>query len=100
MHMRNVVENKSISSTDAFHWLTDNFGSSRAVAAVVVTKEQHSLEHLREWSLEKARAVSGRDLTQKMTAPGREPTLGRETPAERTPEIQTPERDIDFGLSR
>jgi hypothetical protein len=50
--------------------------------------------------MEKARAASERDSLQKITAPGREHTLGRDTPAERAPDIQMPERDIDFGLSR
>ena len=69
--MRNVVETKNISSTDAFHWLTDNFGSSRAVAAMVVAQEQYSSEHLREWSLERhVGPVSERDSLQKITAPG------------------------------
>jgi hypothetical protein len=100
LHMMNEHKQQNISPTEAFHWLAENFGSSRAVAAVVVAQEQHSAEHLREWSLEKARAVIERDPLQKRTAPGREPTLGRDTLAERSPEIQMPERDMDFGLSR
>ncbi len=97
LHLRNVNEGKNISSTDAFHWLAENFGSSRALAALVVSQEQHSAEHLREWSLENARAGIERDQLQKITAPGREPTLGREMPAERTPEVQVQERNIDLG---
>jgi hypothetical protein len=100
LHIRNEHKQQNISPTEAFHWLADNFGSSRAVAAVVVAQEQHSAEHLREWSLEKARAVIERDPLQKITAPGLEPAFGRETPAERTLEMQMPERDMDFGLSR
>ncbi len=100
LHLRNVNEGKNISSTDALHWLAESFGSSRALAAVVVSQEQHSAEHLREWSLENARAGIDRDQLQKITVPGREPTLGREMPAERTPELQVQEWNIDLGYRR
>jgi hypothetical protein len=103
MHMQNVNEKQNISQTDAFHWLADNFGASRAVAALVVKQEQYSVEHLRERSLEMARLEKERFSPEQTLSPGREPTMERMPLGHDQQQPSLPmhdDHDRDFGFSR
>ena len=83
LHMQNVNKGENITRTDAINWLADNFGEERALAAYVVEREQVLGSHL-----------TGRRQERELA------TQQRLTPAEHTPEIQMPERDMDLGFSR
>jgi hypothetical protein len=103
MHMRNVNEKQNISPTDALHWLADNFGSSRAIAAIVVKQEQYSSKHLIERSLEMARQDKEREFAQQTLSPGREASFERLPPGHDQPQQNLPQHDDhdrDFGFSR
>lgn len=46
MHMKNVDQDESITRTEAVHWLAEQFGASRALAAYVVWSESNAREYL------------------------------------------------------
>jgi regulatory protein YycI of two-component signal transduction system YycFG len=103
MHMKNVNEKKDWTQHDALHFLAENFGSSKAVAALLVKQEGRAVEHIKEWSLEQERA----SLTtqQSLVTAERDLTLDRDTMnrggfQQQMDLPQHDEPDHDFGFSR